>query len=196
MKKTFTIVALFLATVQISMAQNELLINYGYRNTAGSNLGNAFKAGNGFGTTFLHNGKQGKWAYGITLNTQTFSTSNDYFSRDYSAKFKNSNLLFSLRKEYKLKADHQLYWGVDAGLALNNYTWKKGGINYQENNKGLTAGFILGADWYITKYLSLDINGSYHRVKMNPLNFDDKFSNGNFKYISLNMGLRFSIPSL
>lgn len=191
MKKIFTTAAILLAAIQFSTAQNIIQVNYGYRNPIGSNIREAFRSTDGFSATLLHKGKTGKWAYGVSFNRQSFCSSNDYFSKDFSACFKNSNLLFSLRKDYKLKADHQLYWGIDAGMGLNKYKFNKAGFKSEERINAFTSGFILGADWFINKYFSLDVNGAYYRVQMDPVNFDDKFRSSSFKSVAFNIGLKF-----
>ncbi len=108
MKKLFTAAAISLAAIQPATAQNTIQLNYGFRNPAGSTIKEAFKNTDGPGATLLHKGKSGKRAYGVSFNRQSFCSANDYFNKDFSVRFKNSNLLFSFRKDYKLKADHLL----------------------------------------------------------------------------------------
>jgi hypothetical protein len=62
-----------------------------------------------------------------------------------------------------------------------------------ERNNVFTSGFILGADWFINKYFSLDINGTYYRLQMDAVNFDDKFRSSSFKSLAFNIGLKFSM---
>ncbi len=60
-----------------------------------------------------------------------------------------------------------------------------------ERNNAFTTGFISGADWFINKYFSPDINGAYYRLQTDAVNFDDKFRSSSFKNLSLNIGLKY-----
>lgn len=190
--KKLIITAAIAAAAQISAAQFSVQVNYGYRNPVGANTREAFDATTGFGITVLRTGKANGLAYGLSFNRQSFASAPAYFSKDYSASFKNSNLLFSLRKDYKLKADYRLYWGADAGLGMNKYAYTKAGSHNEYNANAFVTGFMLGGDWYIFNNLSLDIHGAYYRIQMDPVNFDDRFSSSRFKTISLNAGLKYS----
>lgn len=195
MKKLIFTATVILAAAQSVLAQNSVQIHYGYCNPVGLHVGEAFKGTEGFGATVLHKGKESNWAYGASFNRQSFNSSDSYFGKDYSASVKNNNLLFSLRNDYKLKPDRQLYWGIDAGIGINRYAYSKGGVSKSERNNAFTSGFVLGADWFISRNISLDINGSYYRMRMDAVNFNDQFRSNNFKDIRFNIGLKYSFIS-
>lgn len=189
--KKLIITAAVLAATKISNAQFSVQVNYGYRNPVGTGIRQAFDATNGFSVTALRTGKNDKWAYGISFNRQSFASSAVYFSKDYTARFKNSNLLFSLQKEYRVKTDHRLYWGIDAGLGINRYMYNKAGIRNAFNANAFVTGFLLGADWCIMQNFSLNIQCAYHRMQMDPVNFDDRLSSSRFKTVSLDAGIKY-----
>jgi hypothetical protein len=196
MKKTLfatVVVVSGLFTGTKVMAQNAIQLSYGFKKPVGNNISGAFKSNGGESVSLIHQLNESKWAIGATFNQQKFKSNANYFKDGYQADMSVSNALFSLRKKVFLKEEHHWYWGVDVGVAFNKFKNGNRITSATEKNVGFTRGFIIGSIWNINKQFAIDMNGTYQSTYTGDINYNEQFTKSNFKYTSLNLGVRYQL---
>ena len=193
--KKITILFTLLTVLTISRlgAQNLVQVNFGISVPKGVQLRSAFGSAETIGGNFLHRSSNPRWLYGAGINHQRFFSKDSAFGAGNSNRITINNLLFSLRKEFHLRDDHNWYLGFDAGL--NQYAQRtiKAGTGQRTSGTGYTTALALGTTWKLSKCLSFNFEGNVTYSHTDDLNYNDRFTTSLFKFYGLRFGLQYGL---